>query len=120
MKIKNEVINEKEVAITYIIALMLKYETLEIMKGYFGSKFDDEVDVLFERQSAAMNRYVNYPTALEYLFVIERGNELKKKLEMSEEDEQQLALLGNQLFLKLDKEKQEVVEYYTKRLMEIV
>ena len=117
MKIKNEVINEKEVAITYIIALMLKYETLEIMKDYFGSKFDDEADVLFERQYTAMSRYVNYPSAFGYLFVIERGNELKKKLEMSEEDERQLALLGNQLFLKLDKEKQEVIEELTRQLM---
>ncbi len=114
----NKGFNEKGVAATYIIAMLMKYETMQIMKDHFGEKFNDVAERLFHKQYDYMEQFVKSPSRFSYLFVIETGNELKKELEMSEQDEQQLALLGNQLFLNLDKEKQEVIEYYTKYLLE--
>lgn len=113
----NKVFNEKEVTATYIIAMLTKYETMQIMKDHFGDKFNDVAERLFHKQYDYMEQFVESPSRFSYLFVIETGNELKKELEMSEEDEQQLVLLGNQLFLNLDKEKQEVIEELTRQLM---
>lgn len=113
----NKGFNEKEVTATYMIAMLTKYETMQIMKDHFGGKFNDVVERLFHKQYDYMEQFVESPSRFSYLFVIETGNELKKELEMSEQDEQQLALLGNQLFLDLDKEKQEAIEELTKQLM---
>lgn len=113
----NKGFNEKEVTTTYMIAMLTKYETMQIMKDHFGEKFNDVAERLFHKQYDYMEQFVESPSRFSYLFVIETGNELKKELEMSEEDEQQLALLGNQLFLNLDKEKQEVIEELTRQLM---
>lgn len=115
--INNKGFNEKEVTATYMIAMLTKYETMQIMKDHFGEKFNDNAERLFHKQYDYMEQFVESPSRFSYLFVIETGNELKKELEMSEEDEQQLALLGNQLFLNLDKEKQEVIEELTRQLM---
>lgn len=113
----NKRFNEKEVTATYIIAMLTKYETMQIMKDHFGDKFNDVAERLFHKQYDYMEQFVESPSRFSYLFVIETGNELKKELGMSEEDEQQLALLGNQLFLNLDKEKQEAIEELTRQLM---
>lgn len=117
MEINNKGFNEKEVTATYMIAMLTKYETMQIMKDHFGEKFNDVAERLFHQQYDYMEQFVESPSRFSYLFVIETGNELKKELEMSEQDEQQLALLGNQLFLNLDKEKQEVIEELTRQLM---
>ena len=117
MKINNKGFNEKEITATYMIAMLTKYETMQIMKDHFGEKFNDVAERLFHQQYDYMEQFVESPSRFSYLFVIETGNELKKELEMSEQDEQQLALLGNQLFLNLDKEKQEVIEELTRQLM---
>lgn len=117
MEINNKGFNEKEITATYMIAMLTKYETMQIMKDHFGDKFSDVVERLFHQQYDYMEQFVESPSRFSYLFVIETGNELKKELEMSEQDEQQLALLGNQLFLNLDKEKQEVIEELTRQLM---
>lgn len=113
----NKGFNEKEITAIYMIAMLTKYETMQIMKDRFGEKFNDVAERLFHKQYDYMEQFVESPSRFSYLFVIETGNELKKELEMSEEDEQQLALLGNQLFLNLDKEKQETIEELTKQLM---
>lgn len=115
--INNKGFNEKEVTATYMIAMLTKYETMQIMKDHFGEKFNDVAERLFHKQYDYMEQFVESPSRFSYLFVIETGNELKKELEMSEQDEQQLALLGNQLFLNLDKEKQEAIEELTRQLM---
>lgn len=117
MEINNKGFNEKEITATYMIAMLTKYETMQIMKDHFGEKFNDIAERLFHKQYDYMEQFVESPSRFSYLFVIETGNELKKELEISEEDEQQLALLGNQLFLNLDKEKQEVIEELTRQLM---
>ena len=113
----NKGFNEKEIIAIYMIAMLTKYETMQIMKDHFGEKFNDVAERLFHKQYDYMEQFVESPSRFSYLFVIETGNELKKELEMSEEDEQQLALLGNQLFLNLDKEKQEAIEELTRQLM---
>lgn len=115
--INNKGFNEKEVTATYMIAMLTKYETMQIMKDHFGEKFNDVAERLFHKQYDYMEQFVESPSRFSYLFVIETGNELKKEMEMSEQDEQQLALLGNQLFLNLDKEKQEAIEELTRQLM---
>lgn len=117
MEMINKDFNEKEITATYMIAMLTKYETMQIMKDHFGEKFDDNAERLFHKQYDYMEQFVESPSRFSYLFVIETGNELKKELEMSEQDEQQLALLGNQLFLNLDKEKQEMIEELTRQLM---
>lgn len=117
MEINNKGFNEKEITATYMIAMLTKYETMQIMKDHFGDKFNDVAERLFHQQYDYMEQFVESPSRFSYLFVMETGNELKKELEMSEQDEQQLALLGNQLFLNLDKEKQEVIEELTRQLM---
>lgn len=117
MEINNKGFNEKEITATYMIAMLTKYETMQIMKDHFGEKFNDVAERLFHKQYDYMEQFVESPSRFSYLFVIETGNELKKELEMSEQDEQQLALLGNQLFLNLNKEKQEAIEELTRQLM---
>ena len=64
-----------------------------------------------------MEQFVESPSRFSYLFVIETGKELFKELGMTEEDEQQLTLLGSQAFFNLDDEKKECVEELTKQLM---
>lgn len=81
----NKGFNEKEITATYMITMLTKYETMQIMKDHFGEKFDDNAERLFHQQYDYMEQFVESPSRFSYLFIIETGNEVKKELEMSEE-----------------------------------
>ncbi len=119
MEINNKGFNEKEITATYMIAMLTKYETMQIMKNHFGEKFNDVAERLFHQQYDYMEQFVESPSRFSYLFVMETGKELEKELGMTEEDAQQLALLGNQMFFDLNEERRETIEELTKQLMDV-
>lgn len=116
---KGTQINVEEMKDIYMIAILMKYETMEILKDFYKESWNDRAEFLFHEEYSGMEDFIEEPNKFSFLRVIAYGEELKQELGMKPEDEFIIREKGSQAMLNLDEEKKLAIEELSQRLMNI-
>lgn len=116
---KGTQINVEEMKDIYMIAILMKYETMEILKDFYKESWNDRAEFLFHEEYGGMEDFIDEPNKFSFLRVIAYGEELKQELGMKPEDELIIREKGSQAMLNLDGEKKLAIEELSQRLMNI-
>lgn len=84
---KGTQINVEEMKDIYMIAILMKYETMEILKDFYKESWNDHAEFLFHEEYGGMEDFIEEPNKFSFLRVIAYGEELKQELGMKPEDE---------------------------------
>lgn len=116
---KGTQINVEEMKDIYMIAILMKYETMEILKDFYKESWNDRAEFLFHEEYGGMEDFIEEPNKFSFLRVIAYGEELKQELGMKPEDELVIREKGSQAMFNLDGEKKLAIEELSQRLMNI-
>lgn len=116
---KGTQIDVEEIKNLYMIAMLMKYETLAILKNFYKEGFTEKAERLFHQEYDRMESFVEAPSKFDFLSVIHYGEELKLELGMKPEDEEIIREEGSQAMLNLEEDKRIAIEELTQRLMKI-
>ena len=114
---KEEEINVEVLTIFYKIAMLMKYETMSILKDQYKESWTEKAEMLFHQEYDHMEAFVENPVKSEFLKVIYYGEELRTEIGMTKEEEQKLTSFSGQVYSELGDEKREVLEELTRQLM---
>lgn len=116
---KGEMINVEAVSIFYKITMLMKYETLAILKDQYKESWTEKAESLFHQEYDHMEAFVEQPDKSQFLKVIYYGEMLRMEIGMSPEEEQQLTSFSGEVYSKLGDEKQDILTELTRQLMKI-
>lgn len=116
---KGEMINVEAVSIFYKIAMLMKYETMAILKDQYKESWTEKAESLFHQEYDHMEAFVEQPEKSQFLKIIYYGEELKLEIGMTNEEEQELNSFSGQVYSKLGDEKQDVLAELTSQLLAI-
>ena len=116
---KGEMINVEAVSIFYKIAMLMKYETMAILKDQYKESWSEKAESLFHQEYDHMEAFVEQPDKSQFLKVIYYGEMLRMEIGMTPEEEQQLTSFSGEVYSKLGDEKQDILAELTRQLMKI-
>lgn len=116
---KGEMVNVEAVSIVYKIAMLMKYETMAILKDQYKESWTEKAESLFHQEYDHMEAFVEQPDKSQFLKVIYYGEMLRMEIGMSPEEEQQLTSFSGEVYFKLGDEKQDILAELTRQLMKI-
>lgn len=116
---KGEMVNVEAVSIFYKIAMLMKYETMAILKDQYKESWTEKAESLFHQEYDHMEAFVEQPDKSQFLKVIYYGEMLRMEIGMSPEEEQQLTSFSSEVYSKLGDEKQDILAELTRQLMKI-
>lgn len=116
---KGEMVNVEAVSIFYKIAMLMKYETMTILKDQYKESWTEKAESLFHQEYDHMEVFVEQPDKSQFLKVIYYGEMLRMEIGMSPEEEQQLTSFSGEVYSKLGDEKQDILAELTRQLMKI-
>lgn len=115
---KGEELNTESFVIYYTIGLLMRHETMSILKGLYKEGWTEKAEFLFNKQYDNMENFVKTPDISYFVDMIKYGKELEQELEMSDEDKQIFAYQSKEIYLKLDNERKEYINKLTSKLLE--
>ena len=104
--------------IIYKIAMLMKEETLDVLKEVYEKSWTERAEFLFDKEYEEMNNFINSPSKEAFLGVIAYGNKLRDEIGMTKEEEQELTSYTGQVYHKFNDKKKDMLADLARQLID--